>query len=75
MVRAQYTANFQTNTISGITNNWTGDYIVGFSTFADVLLIEGGGVLSNGHGYVGYSASGSNNHGNGTTDNGEHVTD
>ena len=51
---AQYTSNFQTNTISGVTSNWSGDYVVGSNTFADALLIRNGGVLSNADGYVGY---------------------
>src|ERR1035437_5511413 len=58
---AQYTANFQTNIISGVTSNWTGDYLVGSNTFADALLIQNSGVLSNGTGYLGYNSSSSNN--------------
>jgi T5SS/PEP-CTERM-associated repeat protein len=55
---AQYTANYQTNIISGVTNNWSGSYFVGgFGFSADVLLIQNGGVLSNGDGYVGYHGS------------------
>jgi T5SS/PEP-CTERM-associated repeat protein len=55
---AQYTASFQTNIISGVTNNWSGSYSVGGLGFsADVLLIQNGGVLSNGDGYVGYHGS------------------
>jgi fibronectin-binding autotransporter adhesin len=51
---AQYTADYQTNIISGVTSNWSGDYIVGSSnTYADVLLIQSSGVLSNGSGSVG----------------------
>jgi hypothetical protein len=45
--RAQYTDNFQTNIISGITSNWVGAYLIGNITYGDVLLIENGGVLSN----------------------------
>jgi fibronectin-binding autotransporter adhesin len=53
--RAQYTADYQTNIVSGVTSNWSGDSIIGNSgTYADVLLIQSGGVLSNGTGYVGY---------------------
>ena len=66
--RAQYTNNFQTNTISGVTSNWvddsisgTGGYFVGSNTFADALLIQSGGVLSNGNGYLGYTVSSSDN--------------
>ncbi|HTS18805.1 MAG TPA: hypothetical protein VMP11_14620, partial [Verrucomicrobiae bacterium] len=43
---AQYTANFQTNIISSVTSNWSGNYYVGNGNFADVLLIENGGVLT-----------------------------
>jgi fibronectin-binding autotransporter adhesin len=50
----QYTSNFQTNTISGVTNNWSGDYVVGSNTFADALLIRNRGALSTADGYVGY---------------------
>ncbi len=58
---AQYTANFQTNIISGVTSNWTGDYIVGNGTFADVLQIQGGGQLIDNNGTVGYQVGSSNN--------------
>jgi fibronectin-binding autotransporter adhesin len=50
---AQYTADFQTNIISGVTSNWTGDYIVGFTNDAEALVIESVGVLSNANGFVG----------------------
>ena len=58
---AQYASNFQTNIISGVTNNWTGDYLVGSNTFADALLILNGGALSNGNAYLGYEIGASNN--------------
>ena len=58
---AQYTANHQTNIISGVTNNWSGDYYVGSNYVFDALLIQNGGVLSNMNGYIGYSAAASNN--------------
>lgn len=63
---AQYTANFQTNLISGVTSNWSGPYSVGSNTFADALLIQSGGVLSimaayNADIWVGYNSSSSNN--------------
>jgi len=58
---AQYTANFQTNLISGVASNWTPDYYVGNTTFGDVLLIQNSGVLSNGLGFLGYNVSSSNN--------------
>lgn len=58
---AQYTADFQTNLISGVTSNWTGNYLVGDTNFADVLLIQNSGVLSNGYGYLGFAMGSSNN--------------
>ena len=58
---AQYSADFQTNVISGITSNWPGVYFVGFTNFADALVIQNGGVLSNGTGYLGYNSASSNN--------------
>ena len=57
---AQYTGDFQTNTIGGVVSNWTGNYIVGSNTFADALLIENGGVLSNGFGQLGCQLSSNN---------------
>lgn len=59
--RAQYTDNFQTNIISSVTSNWSSDYLVGSNTFADVLLIQAGGVLTNWHGWIGYGTRSSNN--------------
>src|SRR5437867_226761 len=59
--QAQYTANFQTNMISGVTSNWSGNYLVGSNTFADVLLVQSDGVLSNGVGYLGFEVGSSNN--------------
>jgi len=50
---AQYAGNFQTNIISGVTSNWSGDYLIGNSNYADILLIQNGGVLSNGFGFIG----------------------
>jgi fibronectin-binding autotransporter adhesin len=59
--QAQYTANYQTNTISAATNNWAGNYYVGSNTFANGLLIRNGGVLSNADAQVGCMlTSGSN---------------
>jgi T5SS/PEP-CTERM-associated repeat protein len=58
---AQFTANLQTNIISGVTSNWTGSYIVGSNTVADTLLIQNSGVLSNANGYLGYDFTGTNN--------------
>jgi len=51
---AQYTSNYQTNTINGATNKWAGNYVVGSNTFANALLIKNGGVLTNADSYVGY---------------------
>jgi autotransporter family porin len=61
--QAQFTANNQTNTISGVASNWisASGYIVGSNTFKDVLRVINGGVLSNGTGYLGYENSGINN--------------
>ena len=36
-VLAQYTADFQTNIISGVTSNWSGDYRVGDANSSDAL--------------------------------------
>src|SRR5882724_6034208 len=59
--RAQYTADFQTNIISGITSNWFGTYVVGSNTFADALVLQSTGVLNNASGYIGYESNSSNN--------------
>jgi fibronectin-binding autotransporter adhesin len=64
--RAQFTASYQTNIISGIAVDWTGDYIVGANTvlpFADDfdhLQVIDGGLLSNSNGYIGRPGSHSN---------------
>jgi T5SS/PEP-CTERM-associated repeat protein len=58
---AQYTANFQTNIISGVTSNWLGDYLVGNNNFADALLIQGSGVLTDTNGVLGNTSASSNN--------------
>jgi T5SS/PEP-CTERM-associated repeat protein len=50
---AQYTANFQTNIISGVISNYSGDYYVGYTNYADVLLVENGGALTSSVGAVG----------------------
>jgi hypothetical protein len=60
-VQAQYTTNFQTNIISGVTSNWIGNYLVGSNTFADVLLIQNIGLFTNTSSYLGLTASSSNN--------------
>ena len=59
--RAQYTADFQTNIISGVTSNWTGDYRVGNANSADALVIQSNGVLTDGSASLGYSSNSSNN--------------
>jgi T5SS/PEP-CTERM-associated repeat protein len=58
---AQYAANFQTNIISGVTSNWPFSYTVGYTNAADVLLIQNGGVLSNGTGSLGVQGISVNN--------------
>lgn len=58
----QYTSNYQTNTISGVTSYWPGDYVVGSNTFANALLIRNGGVLTNADGYLGYLPASSGNY-------------
>ncbi len=61
VARAQFTTDFQTNTIS-VVSNWVGNgqYIVGSNTFANALRIISTGVLSNGSGIVGYTTAASN---------------
>jgi T5SS/PEP-CTERM-associated repeat protein len=59
--KAQYTTNFQTNIISGVVSNWSGSYYVGYTNFADVLIIQNDGALSNSTGVLGYAAGSSNN--------------
>ena len=58
-LRAQYSADFQTNIISGVMSNWTGGYGVGGPFLGDVLLVQNGGVLSNQGGSIG-SGTGTN---------------
>jgi T5SS/PEP-CTERM-associated repeat protein len=61
--QAQFTANFQTNIISGVRSNWAGfgAYNVGSNTYQDVLIVENGGALSNFDGIIGNLGSASNN--------------
>src|ERR1017187_1801751 len=54
---AQFTANFQTNIISGVASSWSGDYLVGNDSQFDLLTIENGGELSNGTGFIGYTTN------------------
>jgi T5SS/PEP-CTERM-associated repeat protein len=58
---AQFTANFQTNIISGVVSNWTGSYVVGSNNVFDALLIQNSGVLSDNYGYLGYEVNSRNN--------------
>jgi T5SS/PEP-CTERM-associated repeat protein len=52
---AQYTDNFQTNAISVVSSNWTGDYYVGSNMVYDALQIFENGVLTvAGDSLVGY---------------------
>ena len=55
-----YTANYQTNIVCN-TIIFPNDVVVGSNTFADVLLIQNRGVLSNGLGVVGYETNSVNN--------------
>lgn len=57
---AQFTANFLTNTIDGLTSNWVGNYHIGSNTTFNVLQVINGGVLTNQFGFMGYEVSGSN---------------
>jgi T5SS/PEP-CTERM-associated repeat protein len=60
--QGQFSSDFQTNTISAVKSNWTGTfYTVGSNTFAGVLQIINGGVLSNGSCVIGWTVGGSNN--------------
>src|SRR5437870_5142062 len=58
---AQLTGNDQTNIISGVTSNWTGNYYVGSNFVFDALLVQNGGKLFNAFGYSGYTSTASNN--------------
>ncbi|MCC7519618.1 MAG: PEP-CTERM sorting domain-containing protein [Verrucomicrobiae bacterium] len=58
--RAQFSADYQTNTINTATN-WMDKYVVGSNTCFDVLQVVNGGILTNSFGYIGHAAGGSNN--------------
>jgi T5SS/PEP-CTERM-associated repeat protein len=58
---AQFTADRQTNIISGVTNDWADDYLVGSNYVFDALLIQNGGVLSNNVGILGYTPGANSN--------------
>lgn len=60
VARAQFSADYQTNIISGVTSNWPGIYYVGRTNHSTTLIIQNGGVLSNQSGYVGYLMQNSN---------------
>ena len=60
-VEAQYTANFQTNLISGVTSNWSGSYYIGGDRSSDTLLVESNGVLTDANGYLSFNSNTSNN--------------
>jgi len=55
---AQFTNDYQTNTISGVVSNWDDDYI--FAYPFDRLQVTNGGVLNNYLGYMGYLLSATN---------------
>ncbi|MGA2602635.1 MAG: PEP-CTERM sorting domain-containing protein [Verrucomicrobiia bacterium] len=59
--KAQYTADFQTNIISGVTSNWDDFYALGATNSGDVLLVENGGVLVDGFASIGSQAGANNN--------------
>ncbi len=58
---AQYTANYQTNTISGVTSNWSGTYFVGNANSTDALVIQYAGILTNVAGILGNASGSSSN--------------
>jgi T5SS/PEP-CTERM-associated repeat protein len=58
---AQYTGNFQTNTISGVTSIWPGPGNYNIGGIGDVLLIESGGILVDGKAELGPGSGNSNN--------------
>jgi len=61
---AQFTADFQTNIISGVISNWTGYfYYVGNGTAFDQLQLINGGVLnvpSSANSYIGWGSADNN---------------
>ncbi len=58
---AQFSADYQTNVISGVVSNWAGDYIVGSNTVFDLLRVEESGLLSNAAGFIGYEGTATDN--------------
>ena len=59
-LRAQFSADYQVNTVDGAGVNWAGDYIVGSNTSFNVLNVLNGGALTNVNGYLGFVASSGN---------------
>jgi T5SS/PEP-CTERM-associated repeat protein len=62
--QAQYSANYQTNIISGVTNSSSSNYLVGNGYSFDVLLIQSAGKLlitGGAYGAIGNTATDSNN--------------
>jgi len=59
-LRAQFSADYQVNTVDGVGVNWAGDYIVGSNTSFNVLNVVNGGALTNVNGYLGFVASSGN---------------
>src|SRR5438093_779749 len=55
--QAQFSADYQTNIISGVASNWPGNYYVGSNTVFDLLQIDSGGSLTNGTGWLGYESN------------------
>ncbi len=60
-VWAQFSANYQTNTIDGVAVNWAGDYSVGSNTCFNVLQVLNGGALTNVNAYFAFATGSSNN--------------
>jgi len=60
-VWAQFSANYQTNTVDGVGVNWTGNYVIGSNTTFNVLQVLNGGTLTNTAGHMGFTATASNN--------------
>jgi T5SS/PEP-CTERM-associated repeat protein len=60
-LEAQFTGNNQTNIISGTASNWSGDYHVGSNFVSNTLLVQNGGLLRNGLGYIGYATGANSN--------------
>src|ERR1700733_11767348 len=58
---AQFSSDYQLSIISGVTSNWSGDYVVGSNTLSDTLIIQSGGTLSSGTGDIGYETNADNN--------------